>query len=263
MAMEGRKVVRVETRRRDLRWPLPDCMSERLTDARVECLRRVAKYMLAELSSGETLMIHLGMTGKFRMAHGLKAQESRERHDHVLFELDDGVRIVYNDPRRFGMMDLVETGAIESHRLLRGLGPEPLGNEFHKDYLQQALARRKTSVKLALLDQRVVAGLGNIYACEALWRAGVSPLRKAGRISPRRVALLTQSIREVLIEAIEAGGSSLRDYRTAGGGLGYFQHRFQVYGRENELCRTPLCQGTVRRKVQSGRSSFYCQQCQR
>ncbi len=262
-AILGRKIVRAETRRKDLRWPLPDRMPARLAGARVESLQRAAKYMLAKLSSGETLIMHLGMTGNFRIADSPDEREKRDKHDHVLFDLDDGVCIVYSDPRRFGMMDLVETENAMSHRLLRCLGPDPLGNEFHEDFLQQELSRRNTTVKQALLDQRVVAGLGNIYACESLWRAGISPLRKAGRVSSRRVSALTRSIREILVEAIEAGGSSLRDYRAADGGLGYFQHRFQVYGRESKPCRTHLCLGTVRRTVQSGRSSFHCRDCQR
>jgi formamidopyrimidine-DNA glycosylase len=186
-----------------------------------------------------------------------------EKHDHVVFHMENGARITFNDPRRFGAMDLMDTATAEAHPLLARIGPEPLGNAFNEDHLIAALKGRNTPIKSALLDQRIVAGLGNIYVCEALFRAHISPKRKAGRISAARAGALVPIIRDVLSEAIEAGGSSLRDFRQADGELGYFQHRFDVYGREGEGCRTPDCTGTIARVVQSGRSSFYCPTCQR
>ena len=266
--IEGRRIARARVNRPDLRWPLPERMAERLEGARVTRLGRRSKYLLAELDTGETWITHLGMSGRMlvsgdplgRFVHDHPAPE---KHDHVVIDLEDGARVTFNDPRRFGAMDLVATGELEAHRLLAGLGPEPLGNGFDEDYLVARLAGRRTPVKAALLDQRLVAGLGNIYVCEALFRAGISPMRRAARLSARRAAALVPAIRAVLADAIEAGGSSLRDYRQADGELGYFQHAFDVYGREGAPCRRPGCGGTVRRKVQSGRSSFYCATCQR
>lgn len=266
--IEGRRIARARVNRPDLRWPLPERMAERLAGARVTRLGRRSKYLLAELDTGETWITHLGMSGRMlvsgdplgRFVHDHPAPE---KHDHVVIDLEDGARVTFNDPRRFGAMDLVATGELEAHRLLAGLGPEPLGNGFDEDYLVARLAGRRTPVKAALLDQRLVAGLGNIYVCEALFRAGISPMRRAARLSARRAAALVPAIRAVLADAIEAGGSSLRDYRQADGELGYFQHAFDVYGREGAPCRRPGCGGTVRRKVQSGRSSFYCATCQR
>ncbi len=270
--LEGAAIARVQVNRPDLRWPFPERMAERLTGARIEQLRRRSKYILADLDTGETLIVHLGMSGRMvvsgrgsREAPGvfLHDHPAPEKHDHVVLETDAGMRVTFNDPRRFGAMDLVVTDAAEDHRLLAGLGPEPLGNAFDEVYLAHRFAGRRTSVKAALLDQRNVAGLGNIYVCEALHRAGISPMRQAGRIAAARIGRLVPAIREVLAEAIEAGGSSLRDYRQADGELGYFQHAFRVYGREGEPCRTPGCSGTIRRRVQSARSSFYCPVCQR
>ncbi len=266
--MEGRRIASARVNRPDLRWPLPERMAERLRGARVTRLGRRSKYLLAELDTGETWITHLGMSGRMlvsgdplgRFVHDHPAPE---KHDHVVIDLEDGARVTFNDPRRFGAMDLVATGELAAHRLLSGLGPEPLGNGFDEEYLVARLAGRRTPVKAALLDQRLVAGLGNIYVCEALFRAGVSPMRRAARLSARRAAALVPAIRAVLADAIEAGGSSLRDYRQADGELGYFQHAFDVYGREGAPCRRPGCGGTVRRKVQSGRSSFYCATCQR
>jgi formamidopyrimidine-DNA glycosylase len=185
-----------------------------------------------------------------------------EKHDHVVLHMANGARITFNDPRRFGAMDLMDTATADQHKLLSILGPEPLGNEFDENHLIAAFAGKNTPVKSALLDQRIVAGLGNIYVCEALFRARISPTRKAGRIGKARVAALVPIIRTVLSEAIEAGGSSLRDFRQADGELGYFQHSFDVYGREAEPCRTPDCGAPIVRIVQSGRSSFYCKSCQ-
>jgi formamidopyrimidine-DNA glycosylase len=271
--LEGAVIAKAQVNRPDLRWPFPPRMAERLTGARVDRLRRRSKYILADLSTGETLIIHLGMSGRMiisagdalRAAPGVfhHAHPAPEKHDHVVLDTEAGARITFNDARRFGAMDLTPTADADAHWLLKDLGPEPLGNAFHEDHLAHAFRGKRTPVKAALLDQRIVAGLGNIYVCEALHRAHISPLRHAGRISRPRIARLVADIRDVLTEAIEAGGSSLRDYRQADGDLGYFQHNFRVYGREGEPCQTPDCRGVIRRKVQSGRSSFYCPMCQR
>lgn len=266
--MEGRTILAAEVRRPDLRWPLPDRMAQRLAGQRVERLRRRSKYILADLSSGETLLVHLGMSGRMIVSGASVGafhhpHPASQKHDHVVLEMEGGARVTFNDARRFGAMDLLPTAKDETHWLLAGLGPEPLGNSFDEDYLVARLRGRNTPVKAALLDQRVVAGLGNIYVSEALHRAGISPQRKAGRIAEPRVRALVPVIRQVLIEAIAAGGSSLRDYRQADGELGYFQHTFRVYDREGEPCVAPGCSGTVTRIVQSGRSSFFCRICQR
>ncbi|QBF29794.1 bifunctional DNA-formamidopyrimidine glycosylase/DNA-(apurinic or apyrimidinic site) lyase [Thalassococcus sp. S3] len=266
--MEGDVIARADVNRPDLRWPFPERMAERLTGQQVLRLRRRSKYILADLSGGETLLIHLGMTGRMTasgdpLGQFVHTHPMPEKHDHVVLHMKSGARITFNDARRFGAMDLMPTEGAEVHKLLAVLGPEPLGNDFHEQHLIDAFRGKNTPVKAALLDQRIVAGLGNIYVCEALYRARISPRRKAGRIGAARVAALVPIIRQVLADAIEAGGSSLRDYRQADGELGYFQHSFDVYGREGEPCRTPECSGHVGRIVQSGRSSFYCVQCQR
>lgn len=266
-AMEGAEIAQADVNRPDLRWPFPARMAERLSGQQVMGLRRRSKYILADLASGETLLVHLGMSGRMLVSGdplGVFVHEhpAPEKHDHVVLHMDNGARITFNDPRRFGAMDLMETATAESHKLLAVLGPEPLGNAFNEDHLIAAFKGKNTPVKSALLDQRIVAGLGNIYVCEALYRAGISPTRKAGRISKTRVAALVPIIRDVLAEAIEAGGSSLRDFRQADGELGYFQHRFDVYGREGEPCRSTGCSQQVARIVQAGRSSFYCRSCQ-
>ncbi|MCB4379353.1 bifunctional DNA-formamidopyrimidine glycosylase/DNA-(apurinic or apyrimidinic site) lyase [uncultured Tateyamaria sp.] len=265
--MEGAVIAQADVNRPDLRWPFPAGMAERLSGQQVLGLRRRSKYILADLASGETLLIHLGMSGRMLVSGDPLGQfvhehPAAEKHDHVVLHMDNGARITFNDPRRFGAMDLLDTATADQHKLLAVLGPEPLGNAFNEDHLVAAFEGKNTPVKSALLDQRIVAGLGNIYVCEALYRAGISPTRKAGRISKQRVAALVPIIRDVLAEAIEAGGSSLRDFRQADGELGYFQHRFDVYGREGEPCRTPGCSHEVTRIVQSGRSSFYCRSCQ-
>lgn len=270
--MAGHVITQADVRREGLRWPFPPHMAERLTGARVLGLRRRSKYILADLSTGETLLIHLGMSGRMLIALPGQAgvelgafhheMPKPEKHDHVVLKMAGGARVTFNDARRFGAMDLLPTGAEEAHPLLAKLGPEPLGNGFDEAYLVARLKGRATPIKAALLDQQVVAGLGNIYVCEVLFRAGISPKRPAGRIAAARVAGLVPIIREVLAEAIEAGGSSLRDYRQADGELGYFQHNFRVYGREGESCVAPGCTGHVARVVQSGRSSFYCPACQ-
>ncbi|MEM8578125.1 MAG: bifunctional DNA-formamidopyrimidine glycosylase/DNA-(apurinic or apyrimidinic site) lyase [Pseudomonadota bacterium] len=266
--MEGQRIVRAEVRRPDLRWPFPPRMAERLQNAQIVQLRRRSKYILGDLDTGETVLIHLGMSGRILISGDPLGQfvhehPAPEKHDHVVLHLENGARITFNDPRRFGAMDLMSTDAQDQHKLIAVLGPEPLGNAFNEAHLVEAFRGKNTPVKAALLDQGIVAGLGNIYVCEALFRAGISPKRKAGRISAARVASLVPIIREVLIEAIAAGGSSLRDFRQADGELGYFQHSFDVYGREGGPCTRPGCGGTVGRVVQSGRSSFYCRTCQR
>lgn len=266
--MEGVVIARADVNRPDLRWPFPAQMAERITGQRVERLRRRSKYVLADLSSGETLLIHLGMSGRMLISGDPLGQfvhehPAAEKHDHVVFHMENGARITFNDPRRFGAMDLMETAREAEHKLLAVLGPEPLSNDFHEAILVNALKGRNMPVKSALLDQRIVAGLGNIYVCETLFRAGISPARKAGRIAAVRVAAMVSIIRDILGEAIEAGGSSLRDFRQADGELGYFQHSFDVYGREGQPCKTEGCDAKITRIVQSGRSSFYCPQCQR
>ncbi len=267
-AMEGVVIERADVNRPDLRWPFPDRMAERLTGQRVERLRRRSKYILADLSSGETLLIHLGMSGRMTVSGDPLGQfvhdhPAAQKHDHVVFHMANGARVTFNDPRRFGAMDLLPTATAEAHKLLAVLGPEPLGNDFHEQHLIDAFRGKNTPVKSALLDQGIVAGLGNIYVCEALYRGKVSPRRKAGQISSARVSGLVPIIRQVLQDAIDAGGSSLRDFRQADGELGYFQHSFEVYGREGEPCRTEGCSARIKRITQSGRSSFYCAQCQR
>ncbi|MBC7479143.1 MAG: bifunctional DNA-formamidopyrimidine glycosylase/DNA-(apurinic or apyrimidinic site) lyase [Pseudorhodobacter sp.] len=259
--MEGARIDAVEVNRPDLRFPLPDRMAERLTGATVQALRRRSKYILADLSTGESLLIHLGMSGRM-LVSGMMLGEfhhdhpAPQKHDHVVLHMANGARITFNDARRFGSMDLLKTGA--DHPLLTDIGPEPLGNAFNESYLTARLKGRRTPIKAALLDQKTVAGLGNIYVCEVLFRAGVHPARLAADTD---AAALVPIIRIVLIEAIEAGGSSLRDYRQTDGELGYFQHRFRVYDRADQPCLT--CGTPIQRLVQSGRSSFFCPHCQR
>ena len=272
-AMEGRVILRAEQRRPDLRWPLPERFAERLTGRRVLRLGRRAKYILADLDGpepdgGETLIIHLGMSGRMLVSGGLLGDFVHPhggdgKHDHVILDMEGGARIVFNDARRFGAMDLSPTAGIGAHRLLTALGPEPLSNEFNGAWLASRLAGRFTPIKAALLDQKIVSGLGNIYVCEALHRAGLSPKRMAGSISAARIVRLAAAINATIADALAAGGSSLRDYRQVDGELGYFQHAFRVYGREGEPCPTEGCGGVVRRIVQSGRSSFHCASCQR
>jgi len=267
-ALAGRVLVRAEARRPDLRFPLPENFSARLQGRRVEALRRRAKYLLLDLDDGHTLICHLGMSGSFRVEDDLPgrfhhARTRLQAHDHVVFETDRGVRITYNDPRRFGFMLLVPQTELEEHKLLRGIGIEPLGNEMNGPFLVSAFAGRATSLKAALLDQGVIAGLGNIYACEALFRAGLSPRRSARTLGSARAGRLAAAIADVLREAVEAGGSSLRDHARTDGELGYFQHSFRVYDRAGQPCLREGCGGTVRRIVQNGRSSFFCPACQR
>jgi formamidopyrimidine-DNA glycosylase len=259
--LAGARLVRVEARRPDLRFPLPEGFVQRLTGARIERLGRRGKYLVAPNDRGETLVIHLGMTrrpDRFAMAAA-----ANPRHAHVAFETEAGATVTFFDPRRFGYMGLVSSDHLAAHAWFDGLGPEPLDDGFDGRYLAGAFASRRAPVKSALLDQRIVAGLGNIYVCEALHRAGVSPTRAAGRVGKARLERIAASVRAVLAEAIEAGGSTLRDYASADGALGYFQHSFAVYGRAGEPCLRDGCAGVVRRIVQSGRSTFSCGRCQR
>src|ERR1700760_2356531 len=277
-AMEGARIVKLEARRKDLRFPFQKDFVARLGGQTVTGLGRRAKYLMADLESGDVLLMHLGMSGSFRV---LKADDeqtpghfhhprSEDRaHDHVVFHMSSGSAVVFNDPRRFGYMKIIARKALEDEPLLKGLGPEPLGNEFDAAMLARACADKKTSLKAALLDQRVVAGLGNIYVCEALFRSHLSPKRSASTLADKKqqptehAKHLVTAIHAVLNQAIKAGGSSLRDHRQTSGELGYFQHSFQVYDREGETCQTKGCGGLVRRFVQNGRSTFWCPKCQK
>ena len=261
--LAGQVLSRVDQNRPDLRFPLPERLPERLAGRRIERITRRAKYILMHLDDGQILMIHLGMSGRMMVSPPEEAAGfTPQAHDHVVFHAADGAVVAFNDARRFGMMDLVPAGELDRHRLLADLGPEPLGNEFNAPYLSSRLAGRRTPIKSALLDQRVVAGLGNIYVCEALYRAGISPKRLAASVAGARAERLVPAVREVLNAAIAAGGSSLRDYVQTDGELGYFQHAWTVYGREGEPCGDCDCDvaatGGVRRLVQAGRSTFYC-----
>lgn len=265
--MTGQEIVAAQVNRPDLRWPFPPDMAARLTGTRVLGLRRRSKYILADLSSDHSLLIHLGMTGRMLISGAMVGNfhhphVAPAKHDHVVLEFGSGARVTFNDARRFGAMDLFETAQAEAHPLLAALGPEPLGNGFDSDWLAAKLAGKKSPIKSLLLDQRIIAGLGNIYVCEVLYRVGIAPDRPGQSLTPDEIARLTPAIRMVLSEAIAAGGSSLQDYRQADGALGYFQHSFNVYGREGAPCRTPGCGGSVQRMVQSGRSTFYCPRCQ-
>jgi formamidopyrimidine-DNA glycosylase len=277
-AMEGARFRKVEARRRDLRWPLPKDFAARLEGQTVEGLGRRAKYLLADLSSGDVLLMHLGMSGSFRVLHGGSekgtAKYHHERaqhlaHDHVVFHMANDAIVTFNDPRRFGSMKIIARAKLDQEPLLRALGPEPLGNEFDAAMLARACQGKKTSLKAALSDQKIVAGLGNIYVCEALHRARVSPKRLAATIATKsglpneRAERLVDAIRAVLADAIAAGGSSLRDHRRTDGEIGLFQHNFHVYDREGAACPTPSCTGITKRIVQTGRSTFFCPVCQR
>ncbi len=277
-ALVGRRIVRVELRRKDLRFPFPERFAARLEGRRIGVLTRRAKYILGHLDSGETLILHLGMTGRFSIFRPDGGQHnlgefyfetgSEGPHDHVVFHLEDQTRIVYSDPRRFGLMDLATQEEGEQHKLLRDIGVEPLGNDLSADYLVEQFRNKKAPLKAALLDQRIIAGLGNIYVCEALYRARLLPKRKAGSLVKKksydpRLDALVRHIRDILNEAIQAGGSTLQDYQSVDGVKGEFQQRFFVYDREGEKCRTELCESVIRRMVQSGRSTFYCPTCQR
>ena len=259
-ALEGRRLTRVELRRPDLRYPFPESFADRLTGRTVTEVVRRAKYILIRLDSGETWLAHLGMSGRLVLAGN--GVTGRGRHDHVSFETGDGTRIVFNDPRRFGLLILAGPGSLENHPLLAAMGPEPLDPAFDGATLSAALRTRNISIKAALLDQRVVAGIGNIYACEALFRAGISTRRKAKGVAGQRASQLVSALKYILAEAIEAGGSSLRDHRRPDGELGYFQHSFAVYGREGAPCPGCDCDidetGGIQRMIQGGRTTFFC-----
>ena len=262
--MEGATFERVDLNRPDLRFPFPDKFKSRLEGQAIEKLGRRAKFLDAHLSSGERLLMHLGMSGRFTInsehAPGQFVHNpgGNPKHDHVIFHMHNGASVTYNDPRRFGFMELVSPGEISR---LDHIGPEPLSNHFNSDVLRTAFKGKKSKIKSALLDQRIVAGLGNIYVCEALFRSRISPRRASGRLKVAETEVLTGHIKDVLSEAIEAGGSSLRDFANTDGNLGYFQHNFDVYGREGESCRA--CAHPIKRIVQTGRSTFYCPQCQK
>jgi formamidopyrimidine-DNA glycosylase len=269
--LAGARLARVIARRPDLRFPLPEGFVQRLTGARVGELGRRGKYILAPLDRGDTLVIHLGMTGRFVVEAGGPALTPGEfalatpadpKHAHIVFETEAGARLTYFDARRFGYMDLIDTDTLAGHPRFAAMGPEPLGPSFDVHHLARAFAGRRQGPKTLLLDQSTVAGLGNIYVCEALHRARISPFKPAAGIGPRRLAALTKAVREVLGEAIAAGGSTLRDYASVEGAMGYFQHDFRAYGRRDEPCPTPKCRGVIARAVQAGRSTFHCPVCQ-
>jgi formamidopyrimidine-DNA glycosylase len=258
--ISGRRIVKAELRREDLRRPFPPALAKRLTGAHIGALSRRGKYILIEIDNDGMLLLHLGMSGRITTGNG-DTQDAK--HDHVVLRLDDGTVVRLNDARRFGTLDYMPRGKADAHPLLRGLGPDALSAEFDARYLAQKLTGKLTPVKSALLDQRIVAGLGNIYVCEALYHAGLSPRRLAGTIGVGRAGRLVAAIREVLEAAIAAGGSSLRDYVQANGELGYFQHRWAVYGKEGAPCPDCACAEGVRRIAQSGRSTFFCAKRQR
>ncbi|MGL4490591.1 MAG: bifunctional DNA-formamidopyrimidine glycosylase/DNA-(apurinic or apyrimidinic site) lyase [Rhizobiaceae bacterium] len=273
--MEDAVIERLELRRKDLRFPFPDKFAAHVKDKTITALSRRAKYLLIGLSNGDTIIAHLGMSGSFKVMSQQDLETPgafhHERstlaaHDHVVFHLinqkGEKAQVIYNDPRRFGFLLMTPTHRLSEHKLLAGIGIEPLGNALSGAYLGELFEDRTTTFKAALLDQRLVAGLGNIYVCEALWRAGLSPFSPASSLK-QTADLLASSIRDVLNEALEAGGSSLRDHRQTDGSLGYFQHRFAVYGREGEPCPKAGCAATIERKVQNGRSTFYCPSCQK
>ncbi len=270
--MTGRKIVRLEQRRLNLRWPLPDRMVERVSGAKVLRLSRRSKYILVDLSNGETIIIHLGMSGKISILVNRINTITKERnsydhkskyknHDHIIFHMDNDKNIIYNDPRRFGAMDLISSSRVDSHSWLSSLGPEPLSNNFSPKYLNEILKHKNRSIKSALMDQKIVAGLGNIYVLEALFSSGISPMKRANTISHLKIDRLYLEILKVLERAISFGGTSLQDFRKVGGELGYFQNHLNVYGREGLPCKND-CSNKVERFKQNGRSSYYCKKCQ-
>ena len=280
-ALLGRRFTQLELRRKDLRFPFPVGMADSMRGAEMQALERRAKYILVHCSNNKTLILHLGMTGRFTVVkpngasfepgafyHEAGGTTEPGPHDHVIWHLNDGTRVIYNDARRFGFMDWAETHLRDEHKLLRDIGVEPLGNSFHLDHLTDKLRDKKAPMKAALLDQHVVAGLGNIYVSEALHRARISPKLMAGKLvkakgSDPRLAELVRHIRDILNEAITAGGSTLQDFQGTSGEKGAFQQRFLVYDREGENCASPGCTSVITRIVQSGRSTFYCPTCQR
>jgi formamidopyrimidine-DNA glycosylase len=264
--MEGEVIQSLLQNRADLRFPFPERFAERVSGARIERMGRRAKFLTLDLSTGDVLVMHLGMTGRFTIGGGPMADFHHEtggdtRHDHVVFQMANGHTVTYNDPRRFGFMELWPAATFDAYPRLATMGPEPLSNGFSAAYLDSALKGKAAPIKAALLDQSIIAGLGNIYVCEALYRAGISPKRKASSIPGQRAARLAPAVNQIIAAAIDAGGSSISDFANASGELGYFQHRFDVYDRERQPCKT--CGAPVRRIVQSGRSTFYCGTCQR
>lgn len=268
----GKLIKTVTINRPNLRWPFPKDMKERLEGNVVLNVNRRSKYILVELSHGETMIMHLGMSGRVLIHQG-KAQNNHknfysnqpeiEKHDHVIFDFEEGIRVVYNDPRRFGAIDVCKSMELGTHKMISNLGIEPLSNQFNADFLFEKFKGSKTTIKAALLNQRHVCGLGNIYVCEALWRSGISPLKLAGQIKINKIELLTTAIRKVLLEAISSGGSSLKDFKNTEGTLGYFQHNFNVYDSEGNSCKTIGCNEKIKKIVQAGRSTFFCNNCQR
>jgi len=266
--LEGNQIDYAQVNRPDLRRPFPKNLAKRLKNRKINFLHRRSKYILIDLSDGETLLMHLGMSGRIMISqkvagtfHHNKTQS--QKHDHFVLHLKDNHQLTFNDPRRFGVIDLLRTETLELSSMLSQIGPEPLSNRFNEAYFVSIMRLKKTNIKSALLDQRIVAGLGNIYVCEALFRAGISPKRQALRISHKKLSSLVTIIKEILVEAISSGGSSLRDFRNASGDLGYFQHSFDVYGREDQDCYNTECDSKIKRIMQAGRSSFYCSNCQR
>lgn len=266
--IEGQVIQCAAVNRPDLRWPFPEKMADRVLNQRVLQVRRRSKYILVDLSGGETLLIHLGMSGRILISGDIvgayvQDHQAVAKHDHVVLDFSNGMRLTFNDPRRFGAMDLFATHDEANYRLLKQLGPEPLGNIIDGGQFVSQLKARQSPIKSTLLDQSVIAGLGNIYVCETLYRAGISPARRSNKISHQRLNRILPHVQDVLRDAIEAGGSSLKDFRNAEGELGYFQHKFYVYGREGKPCKSPNCTRHIKRIVQSGRSSFYCPSCQK
>jgi len=266
--LEGNQIDYAQVNRPDLRRPFPNNLAKRLKNRKINFLHRRSKYILIDLSEGETLIMHLGMSGRIMISQKVAGTfhhntNHSQKHDHFVLHLKDNHQLTFNDPRRFGVIDLLRTENLELSSMLSQIGPEPLSNSFNEAYFVSTLRVKKTNIKSALLDQRVVAGLGNIYVCEALFRAGISPKRQALRISHKKLSSLVPIIKEILLEAISSGGSSLRDFRNASGDLGYFQHSFDVYGREDQDCYNTECDSKIKRITQAGRSSFYCSNCQR
>ena len=266
--LEGNQIDYAQVNRPDLRRPFPNNLAKRLKNRRINFLHRRSKYILIDLSGGETLIMHLGMSGRIMISQKVTGTFHHntthgQKHDHFILHLKDNHQLTFNDPRRFGVIDLLKTENLELNKMLSQIGPEPLSNSFNEAYFVSTMRLKKTNIKSALLDQRVVAGLGNIYVCEALFRAGISPKRQALRISHKKLSSLVHIIKEILLEAISSGGSSLRDFRNASGDLGYFQHSFDVYGREDQDCYNTECDSKIKRITQAGRSSFYCSNCQR
>ncbi len=267
--LQGGTISSVDLRRKGLRFPFPKDMEDRMENRRIEKISRRAKYLLIHLDDESTWLVHLGMTGKFTLFRNESEYEENSKHDHVIIRMENGAIAVYNDPRRFGLMDLIDAGGEQNHRLLAGIGCEPLSEKFNAESFSKSIENKKSPIKTALLDQRIVAGLGNIYVCEILNRAGVSPRRMAssvassvGRVDSRCERIVEQT-KQVLGEAIAAGGSTISDFAAVDGDLGYFAHSFRVYGREGEPCLTHSCSGKIKRIVQGGRSTFFCSKCQR